>query len=575
MTPARLFLLAALAAAIGPLLVVGLPETFASSGQDAGTALLWLHDFADAVRHGAWWPRWLQGGNRGFGSPAFLYYPPIAYWTATAVQAATGFDGPDTLVTTALLWRAGAVAAGYAWLRTLATPPAALAATALLTVQTYSMLVNPLVRFALAEMAGTCLLLLALRATASPRWLLWVPPAYAALILTHLPMAVLAGGALPAWALLMGSTPRGRLAGAGRMVLACLIGAGLAGAYLVPALALLPETYTEGWFTGGLTTWSGHFLLDAIGPSKSPVHYALMNGGLLTLLACGAALAWHGRDRAPPLRDRRFVAAAIGLAVLCLLMTRLSWPVWALLPVLQRVQFPWRLMPYATAIWAVLVAVRLDALTAAGVRGGDRIVAGFVLLFAAAALWIPFSAVTARLPSLARYDWTRLQLPLPGPRPLPARNPPEYAPRAAARAGWRADDPATDAALRDSLAGSRASVPELRVTAEPGEGLRVEGRLARPAEVLLPQFAFPGWTLSGVPANAALGADAATGLLRVALPPGDADLRIARAATAPERVGRIVSAASLLLWSGLGLLAAPGGQAVAPRRRPPAGGAVG
>jgi hypothetical protein len=358
MNVAALFLLATIAASIGPLLLVGLPGSFASSGQDADTALLWFHGFADAVRHGTWWPHWLPEGNRGFGSPTFLFYPPGAYWAATALQSATGLAAPALLVATALLWRAGSAAAAYAWLRTLATPRAALAATALFSLQTYNMLVNPLVRFAFAEIAGTCLMLAALCAAGSRRNLLWLPPAFAALVLTHLPMAVLAGGVLPAWSFIAGGASREGLFDAARTLLACLVGAGVAGAYLAPALVLLPEIYSEGWVTGGLTTWSGHFLFDPMGWSKvPPVQYLLMNAGLLTLLACGAALAWHGRRRAPPLRDRRFAAAAVGLAVLCLLTTRLSWPIWALLPVLQRVQFPWRLMPYATAIWAALVAL--------------------------------------------------------------------------------------------------------------------------------------------------------------------------------------------------------------------------
>jgi hypothetical protein len=286
------------------------------------------------------------------------------------------------------------------------------------------------------------------------------------------------------------------------------------------------------------------------------VHFWFMNAGLVVILASALLLAWIGHRQVPPQQDRFFLATAALLALLCLLMTRLSWPIWALLPALQRVQFPWRLMPCATAIWAALVALRLDALAAAGVRGGGRIAAGFALLFALAALWIPFSAATARLPGLVRYDWTRLQFPPPGPRPLPARNPPEYAPRAAAQAGWRADDPATDAILHAGIARSRAAAPGLRIATDPAGGLRVEGALARPAEILLPQFAFPGWAVSGAPPGAAPETDPETGLLRLALPAGEVDLAAVRTATAPERAGWVVSAAGVLLWLGLNLLLA-------------------
>jgi len=108
------FIFAAIGGAIGPLLVVGLPKSLASSGQDAGTALLWLHGFAQAVQHGHWWPRWLFEGNRGFGCPAFFFYPPGAYWAATALQRATGLTDPGALVAAAVLWRVGATTAAYA-----------------------------------------------------------------------------------------------------------------------------------------------------------------------------------------------------------------------------------------------------------------------------------------------------------------------------------------------------------------------------------------------------------------------------------------------------------------------------
>jgi len=256
MALATLWLLLAAAAAIVPLAVAGLPASGANSGQDAGPALLWLHGFADALGHGIWWPRWLAEGNRGLGSPVFFFYPPGAYWAAAALQRATGLDTAGTLLAAAMLWRVGAAALTYAWLRQQTSPRAALLATALFSLQTYNMLVNPLVRFAFAEIAGTGLMLTALLAAGAWRRLLWLPPAFAALAMTHLPMALLAGGVLPAWSFVAAGGGRACLASAGRTMLGCGIGAGLAGAYLVPALTLLPEIFTEGWDDSGRASWA-------------------------------------------------------------------------------------------------------------------------------------------------------------------------------------------------------------------------------------------------------------------------------------------------------------------------------
>jgi hypothetical protein len=549
-----LLLVATAAAATGPLLLAGLPASFASSGQDVGPALLWLHDFAAEIARGACWPRWLWDGNRGFGSPVFLFYPPVAYWAAAAVRRALRLDAAEALLVSAVLWRAGASVLAYVWLRTRVLPCSALFGAAFFSLHAYNMLVNPLVRFAYAEMAGTCAVLAALITVGARRAPVWAPPAFALLILTHLPSAVLAGGILPAWSFAAAGAGREGLLRAATTFAACGVGAAMAAAYLLPAVLLLPGIDAEGWVTGGLTTWSGHFLLDAWSPSKPMVQFLFMNAGLVTIAASLPLLAWIGRRQVPPLRDRFFAAAAVLLAVLCLLMTRLSWPVWAALPPLQRVQFPWRLMPFAAAVWAMLAGRRLDGLAAAGLRGGAWFAGVLVLLLAAAALWIPYSAWTAERPSFARYGWTRLQFAPPGPRPLPARSPEEYTPRAAALAGWRADDPATDAPLLDRLARSRAAAPGVRIGRDEPRALRLRGRLDAPAVVVLPQFAFPGWSKGGQPADAALSTDPATGLLRLDLPAGEQiDITVFRAATGPERAGWVVSAAAVLVWLALAI----------------------
>lgn len=549
--------LIAIAAAIGPLLMVGMPGRFASSGQDIGPAMLWLHDMTEAMGQGVWWPRWMPDGNRGFGSPAFFFYPPFAYWTASGVRAVLGLETAEALVVAAMLWRLAATMLGYAWLRRQASRRAALTATALLALQTYNLLVNPLVRFAYAEMAGTAVMLLGLYAASGTRPLRWIPPAFALLVLTHLPTAVLAGGVLPAWNFVAYGSRRAAFRQAGCALLGCLLGAGIAAAYLLPALVMLPEVNTEGWDTGGLTTWPGHFLLERVAPPKAPMQFWLMNGGLLVLLGSAAALAWNGHRPHFGQLGRRCASIAILFALLCVLMTPLSWPVWAKLPMLQRVQFPWRIMPFATAIWAVMTAVRLDQLAAAGLRRGQLIAMLTAFLFALPVLWIPYSAVTAALPALGRYNWTRLVILPPGPRPLPAENPPEYTPRAAMLAGWNAELPATDSLLMGRLLESRAAAPGVRVEKAAQGAMRVSGTLTEPAAIVLPQFAFPGWDLANAPAGARVETDSGSGLLRLDLPAGPLDLVVHRAATIVEQIGWSISGTALVVWVLLAPLAWP------------------
>jgi hypothetical protein len=194
-----LFLLLAAVASCGPLLFSGLPETAGSSGQDVDAAMAFLQGFAAESQAGAWWPHWLMEGNRGFGSPAFLFYPPLPYWAATGLMRGFGLDAGGALLAAAILWRALAALLAFPWLARRMPALPALAGTALFSLHMQNMLVTPLVGFAYAELAGTCALLLGLAAAEARRPLLVLPLAFALLVLTHLPTAVLAGGVLPAW----------------------------------------------------------------------------------------------------------------------------------------------------------------------------------------------------------------------------------------------------------------------------------------------------------------------------------------------------------------------------------------
>src|SRR3954454_24054871 len=41
---------------------------------------VWLDQFAEQLRHGVLYPRWLPLSHGGLGSPVFYYYPPLAFY---------------------------------------------------------------------------------------------------------------------------------------------------------------------------------------------------------------------------------------------------------------------------------------------------------------------------------------------------------------------------------------------------------------------------------------------------------------------------------------------------------------
>jgi hypothetical protein len=164
--------------------------------------------------------------------------------------------------------------------------------------------------------------------------------AYAMLIMTHLPIAVLASVFLiPMVGVVEGGASK---AGIARLAGGLAIGIGIAAAYLLPALLLQPFT--------AMITMQGSALLR---PANWTIATFLQGSipALLLLAAVGLALAVTAAILLARRRDDwgLFVLGTVGLGL------GLFPPVW-LLPPLDHVQFPWRILSLAEFGNAVLIA---------------------------------------------------------------------------------------------------------------------------------------------------------------------------------------------------------------------------
>src|SRR5262249_19752121 len=70
-----LLILAAATIVVLPIFLSGFPR-----GSDIGFHLRWNTWFAEELRQGNLYPRWLSAANRGYGSPVTLYYPPLQFY---------------------------------------------------------------------------------------------------------------------------------------------------------------------------------------------------------------------------------------------------------------------------------------------------------------------------------------------------------------------------------------------------------------------------------------------------------------------------------------------------------------
>ncbi|WP_070155376.1 6-pyruvoyl-tetrahydropterin synthase-related protein [Sphingobium phenoxybenzoativorans] len=299
-------------------LVVMLPSFLYGPGATHSVSFnyIWTSQFGAAMQQGDLYPRWLPDSFEGLGSPAFFFYPPLAYWLTGGLDA-LGLSTLQAINMGAFLLLAASGIAMHLWLTHRGTHP--LVGSLIYMLLPYHQL-DFWVRGALAEFAAFVwipLIALAIDRLPHRRGVLLLALSYAGLLITHLPTAMLAGFflitplvAVRAWpdrAILLSAASAGALAIA------------LAGFYLVPALTLQDAIssqmlWTPGYQPAAWTIWT-------------------LSPGLMPCIALALAiLAWPTRS------VWAVIVVAGGMAALNLIF--FLWDI----PPLGRAQFPWRLL---------------------------------------------------------------------------------------------------------------------------------------------------------------------------------------------------------------------------------------
>ncbi len=547
-----LLVLAVLAtAALSPIL--GVPVKGNLFAFDSDFAIVSLRAFANEIAAGEPWPRWLHDGNFGLGSATFYFYPPLAYWVAAAILIPTGLPAPAALTTAVAFWRVLSLLTCYAWLRGTHGRGVALAGAALAALFPYASVFNPWFRFGYAEVAAAALvplLLLAIdraaaaRGATDPRGVAGIAFAYAALALTHLPATLLAAVFGVVYA-----AGRGGFGLALRCCAGGALGALLAGAFLVPAFALLPDANPGGLYE--FIAWPRPLFLDL--PWGEWRHLATLYAAWL---GAAAATAWllRGRWRALPWRERGPARGALVLLLGTMLATTpLAMPIWMPGTPLASVQFPWRVLVLTGPAFGAVAALALSA----AVPPRRALLAGFAFLTPFGLLWANIHFGNPNWPRLLPSDqheaWALAHS---------SSYPDEHWPAPAVAAGWL--DPARGP--KAGLGWPPPSVHELpaeplwrhRPPALPEGARRIPGGFllpeAGPAPFQLPQLWFPGWTASSASGPVATRASPETGFVEVHPTGLVRELRVIVTPTLAEWIGWEASAAGVVILVTLLLL---------------------
>jgi hypothetical protein len=533
-----LVLLAAAALLLAPSLLLGTLPSHSSMHN-----LTWAAQFSEQFRASIVYPRWLSDSFNGLGAPTFYFYSPIAFWVDALLTVAT-FNAFSVSYRLSLSWLLMLWASGiamHAWLKTEAASPRVALYGALAYMAAPYHLLDHYYRGAYAEFAAYVvlpLIALAVRQIADGRrfGVALLALSYAALPMAHLPTALLISvTVLPMHVLYRGwrlAETRRSVSFFARCALGGALGLGLAAIYLLPALTL------QDWIPAE-TFWAAYyqpqnwFLLT---PERWPLPVEMMQiiqwvaaAYFLAAIAVVAIVA-HGSVPQERTSEAAFWAS---VCIVCSLLVAGALPWFWQVPLIAKVQFPWRLM--IVVEFAAITAICLVPLQVRSRATSLVLVAAIV-------------ALTCSVVNMAQGVVTRGRLALRQqemPRELGQFVPVGFPHRLSA--GFAEPDLAP---LKDAPTISCAPVAGVcRAESERFGSMRIEVDGDQPTTVTLHRFYFPAWQLDpGLP----LKATDPYRLVSFTAPTGSHVYHLRRASLPEERVGWMVSALSaslLLAWT--------------------------
>ena len=540
-----------------PLLILGLPLM----GDDTLYHGLYYKNFSEQLWSGEMYPRWLYKINAGFGGPTMFYYPPAAYYITSIFW----------LLPLAPLHQLGLgsalaiVLAGWSarlWLRQLTTSGVATAAAALYMLLPYPVAHDAYSRGAVAELFTfiwmPLILYFVVRISRGDRLApIGLAVSYGLLCTTHLPTTLMFSIVPVLYSVLQAYGAK-RLKVLATTVASMALGVGLAAVYILPAMAYQDYVFMnemrEGpfWFGGYLIGWQ----LDLFGNMK--YFWMVLDLGLVCVVSyLIAVFSLKGKDR----REINFWGA---IAVAAIFMTLgISKPIWEAIPVLQKVQFPWRFNTVASVASLPLIALCISL-----IRGSSKWASGFAIV-------VTVYCVVSWTGQMVRVERDALFKPPEWWRPGQAER------MNMLGLDWHALWPKTVPFTEPDLDINVATIPVVgseraRAFVRDGNGqvsvvswypreVELQTNTESEATVVVSQFYFPGWKAHIAGSNVALPVIPTPdlGLVSINVPPGVRYVKLTLVEMWPELIGEWLSALCALLTLGLF------GRLVYLRKRPP------
>lgn len=316
----------------------------------------WAVAYRAEIRSGVLLPRHLTALWGGLGGYDFFFYGPLPFWVSAVLVSplCIGCSAEfELVVATSAFWALSGCSIYLFLRRYFGKYPAAVGAVAFLFLP-YHLLIDWYVRQAIGEFAAYAFLPLIaygideIRLRRGGKWVLSL--GVAGTLLCHLPTALLAAHVFAAVVLLVGVEKLRRADGAPiffrDVVLWGSLGALLSSFYWFPAIAMINLVDQDLLYT---THYTAERWLFAIGLKQEAPEFALtVLWSFLVILPVTLYAAFRASGFA-----RLWIVVPFSLLILLnLSISAFIWENW----IIQRVQFPWRLMVFADFSAAVAIA---------------------------------------------------------------------------------------------------------------------------------------------------------------------------------------------------------------------------